>query len=186
MWQDFREASGCPLLFKQALSDLSVLVVAQLYQKEAVLRKKQEHLVDTSNWGTQKNAPTVGRFWIFHLYVKTCFPVCSHLYLSPFFFLLVPPLLPPAFRLYFRFVLYNTYISHSHLISCHFLYCNCIIACSVEVCSMASEEGPWARNILLQLPSPRVVWRCSFFFFLIRQTDRQIQTERKANTCAFV
>ena len=110
--------------------------------KRSSSAEKQGVLMDTSNWGTQKNAPTVGRFWIFHLYVKTCFPVCSHLYLSPFFFLLVPFLLPPAFRLYFRFVLYNTYISYSHLISCHFLYCNCIIACSVEVCSMSSEEGP--------------------------------------------
>ena len=52
MWQDFREASGCPLLFKQTLNDLSVLVVAQLYQKEAVLRKNRE-----SWWTLQTEAP---------------------------------------------------------------------------------------------------------------------------------
>ena len=44
--------AGCPLLFKQTLSDLSVLVVAQLYQKEAVLRKNRE-----SQWTLQTEAP---------------------------------------------------------------------------------------------------------------------------------
>ena len=120
MWQDFREVSGCPLLFKQTLSDLSVLVVAQLYQNDAVLQKNRE-----SRWTLQTEAPKrmnlrVGRLWIFHLYVTTCFPVGSHL--SPFFSFFLYLLCYHLLSTYpfFLFCITSTFRTHtwSRVISC--------------------------------------------------------------------
>ena len=47
-----KPVAGCPLLFKQTLSDLSVLVVAQLHQNDVVLLKNREF-----QWMLQTEAP---------------------------------------------------------------------------------------------------------------------------------